>query len=413
VLALAASTRESGSVRAQASPPNLRAESAPGSGLRVDLITLGPGELVWERFGHNALRISHPATGTDVAYNWGMFSFDEPGFLGRLLKGTMMYWMAPFDTEAMIAAYMADDRSVWIQELALTAAQKAELSELLAVNALPENRFYRYDYYRDNCSTRVRDALDQVLGGRLRAALAGRPTGTTYRSHTRRLLQDMPSMYTGIQLVLSGRADREIDRWEEAFLPVALMGAVRDLQVVDETGVERPLVLSEREVYRSASVTEPTAVPRAWPWYLAIGGALSLVLIGLSGADTRGARVTLALLAVAWSAAAGLGGAVLTGAWLFTDHVFWYPNWNLLQLSPLSLPLAVLLLPLLLHPKLSRAARALGVVIGALSLLGLLAHFAPGVAQRNGEILALTVPINVALALALLRLRAGEARARG
>ena len=397
---------------AQVPESELPADSAErASGLRAYLITLGPGPLVWERFGHNALWISDPENGVDLAYNWGMFSFDQPGFLGRLLKGTMMYWMAPFETQAMIDAYVAADRSVWIQELALTDPQKAELQGALATNALPDNRFYRYDYYLDNCSTRVRDALDAVLDGRVRAALQGAPTGTTYRSHTRRLLQGMPSMYSGIQLVLSGRADRPIDRWEEAFLPVRLMESVRDVRVVDEAGVERPLVSSEREVHRSLSVSEPESAPRAWPWYLVIGAALAGGLLALSGASAGWARVPLALLGSAWSAAAGLAGIVLVGAWLFTDHVFWYPNWNLLQVNPFSVALAVMLVPLLLRPRPSRAAVVLAVAVGALSVIGLVVHFVPGVAQRNGDILALTVPLNVGLAAALLRMRGREVAA--
>jgi len=382
-------------------PTAAPADSAPG--LRVELITLGPGPLVWERFGHNALRVVDPASGLDVAYNWGMFSFDEPGFLGRLLKGTMMYWMAPFDSEGMLAAYRGADRSIWIQELALTDAQKVELRDILATNALPQNAYYRYDYYRDNCSTRVRDALDRVTGGRVRAVLQGAPTGTSYRWHTRRLLQDMPSMYTGIQLVLSGRADREIDRWEEAFLPVKLMEAVREVRVLDDAGVERPLVASEREDYRSLAVSEPAAPPRAWPWFLGLGLALAAVLAALASVGAGWSRALTALLGGAWGAAAGIAGVVLIGAWLFTDHVFWYPNWNLLQTNPLGLALAALLLPLLARGRPSSAATVLAMAIGALSLLGLLVHLVT--AQRNGDILALTVPLNLGVAGALLRAR--------
>ncbi len=370
------------------------------------MITIGPGELVWERFGHNALWISDPVSGVDLAYNWGMFSFDQPGFLARLLRGTMLYWMAPFETDAMVSAYITDDRSVWSQELALTASQKTELQGILATNALPENRFYPYDYYRDNCSTRVRDALDSVLDGRLRAALEGAPTGSTYRRHTRRLLGGMPAMYTGIQLVLSGRADRPIDRWEEAFLPVELMDALRDVSVPDEAGVERPLVLTERQAYGSTAVIEPTTVPNALPWFLAVGAALALALVALAGFPSPWALVSLGLLGAGWSAMAGVGGAVLVGA-LFTDHVFWYPNWNLLQVSPLSLGVAVLVLPLLARRAPSRGTVELAAVVAALSMLGLAAHLLPGVTQRNGEILAMTVPANLGLAAALLRLRRG------
>jgi formate/nitrite transporter FocA (FNT family) len=115
------------------------------------------------------------------------------------------------------------------------------------------------------------------------------------------------------------------------------------------------------------------------------------------------ARVPLAALVSAWSLAAGLGGLVLLGAWLFTDHVFWYPNANLLQLNPLSLAITVLAAPLVVRRVPSDRAVRLALVVAALSLVGvaLLAILA----QRNGEILAATVPVNVAVAAALHRLR--------
>ncbi len=389
---------------------------APADSLRVFLVTFGPGELVWERFGHNAIWIHDPAAGTDLAYNWGMFSFDQQGFLARLLRGTMLYWMAPFPIDAMINAYAAADRSVWVQELAIVPARRSELQAALADNARPENAYYRYDYYRDNCSTRVRDALDRVVDGRIRAALAGAPSGTTYRSHTRRLLQDMPAMYTGIQLVLSPRADREIDRWEEAFLPVRLMQALREVRVPDGAGGERPLVIGEREAFRAVGPAEPETVPNRLPWFLAAGVGFAVVLgllVDPAGRGRAWARVPLVLLTAGWSLAAGMAGLVLVGAWMFTDHVFWYPNENLLQTNPFALALAALALPLLVRRAPSAAAVRVGVGIAALSLLGLALKALPGFDQMSWEILAFTVPVNVGVAAALIRLRrSGEATAR-
>ena len=358
---------------------------------------------MWERFGHNAIWVHDPAAGTDLAYNWGMFSFTQEGYLGRLLRGTMMYWMAPYPIEQMISAYVANDRTIVVQELALTDDQKRDLQSALATNALPENMYYRYDYYRDNCSTRVRDALDRVVGGRVRAALAGVPTGTSYRFHTRRLLQGMPSMYTGIQVVLAGKADAEIDRWSEAFLPVKLMAALRGVRVPGPDGSEIPLVLAEREVYHSTSLTEADAVNSHVLWYLVPGLVFALLLMLLSTW-----RVPTALLIGGWSAIAGLVGVVLVGAWLFTDHVFWYPNANLLQMSPLSLALAALAVPLLVRRDADRAGGwifKLATIVAALSVLGCVLKVLPVFAQQNGEILAFTVPANLAVLGALLRLR--------
>jgi hypothetical protein len=366
---------------------------------------------VWERFGHNAIWIRDPGAGTNLAYNWGMFSFEQEGFLVRLLRGTMLYWMAPFPIEQLMESYVAANRSVEVQELALTADQKVDLQQMLTRNALPENAYYRYDYYRDNCSTRVRDALDQVLSGRVRAALEGVPSGTTYRFHSRRLLKGMPLMYAGAQVVLSRKADIEIDRWEESFLPIKLMEALRDVRVPDGSGGDTPLVIAERELYRSTGPAEPTTAPSQVLGYLGLGVSLALVLLLLARPESW-ARVPFALVAGGWSLIAGTVGVVLLCAWFFTDHVFWYPNANVLQCNPLLLILAVMVLPLVVRAGPHRWAVTLGIAVAGMSLLGVIVKVISGVDQQNGEILALAMPSNLALLAALVRLRS-SARATG
>ena len=134
--------------------------------LQVFLMTFGPGRQVWERFGHNAIWIHDPVDGTDEAYNYGLFDFHQENFLLRFVRGQMWYWMAGFPAARYVAQYERDNRSVWVQELELSHDAKVELERFLRWNAEPEHRYYHYDYYRDNCSTRVRDAVDRVLSGR-------------------------------------------------------------------------------------------------------------------------------------------------------------------------------------------------------------------------------------------------------
>ena len=110
------------------------------SALRVSVLTFGPGDLVFERFGHNALRIVDPATGSDLAYNWGMFSFDQPNFLGRFLSGDTQYWVEAFPSEPLIAFYAKFDRDAVEQVLDLTDAEKAELKAFVEANVREENK---------------------------------------------------------------------------------------------------------------------------------------------------------------------------------------------------------------------------------------------------------------------------------
>ncbi|HEY7568285.1 MAG TPA: DUF4105 domain-containing protein, partial [Gemmatimonadaceae bacterium] len=131
--------------------PTLHAQVAPpdSAALGVWLMTMGPGDAVWERFGHNAIRIRDERTGDDRVYNWGMFSLEQSGFILQFLRGRMRYWMASEDAALTVEAYRQHNRSVTIQELNLTGAQKVALYAFVQRTELPENRFYDYDYFRD------------------------------------------------------------------------------------------------------------------------------------------------------------------------------------------------------------------------------------------------------------------------
>ena len=126
--------------------PATGAEAPPR--YQISVLTFGPGDAVFERFGHNALRVRDFLTGADLAYNWGMFSFDEPRFLSRFLSGDTRYWVEAFPTSWLLEVYAAQDRESIEQVLALTPREAATLAEAVAANATPEQRFYRYDYFR-------------------------------------------------------------------------------------------------------------------------------------------------------------------------------------------------------------------------------------------------------------------------
>ncbi len=370
-----------------------------GANLRVWLLTIGQGDAIWERFGHNAIRVLDETTGIDAAWNYGMFDFEEPGYLGRLVRGEMMYWVQPYDGAALIDFYIRTNRSVWLQELNLTPAQKADLNDFLMWNGRDENRFYRYDYYRDNCSTRVRDALDRVLDGALAAALQARTGRSTYREHTQRLLSDRLAEGTGTLLAMGPRTDRPLSAWEEAFLPVQLMEQIRTVEVQGPDGTNEPLVLDETVVFTAQREPESTVAPdRVLPFSAAgIGLAALLLLLGRPGTG-RATRIGFAALAFAWALTAGVFGTVIAGLWAFTEHSFTYNNENLLQASPLLLLLAVLI-PF--GTRLSHQAARLAVVIAGLAVLGFLLQILPGLDQANGEIIGLLMPAHIAVAVGL------------
>ncbi|HMG96240.1 MAG TPA: DUF4105 domain-containing protein [Gemmatimonadaceae bacterium] len=376
------------------------AAAEPGSNLTVYLLTFGWGDVVWERFGHNAIWIKDRTRGTDVTYNWGMFDFNQPHFLRRFLTGDTRYWMEAIDFAPMVRFYKERDRSILAQELNLTPAQRLKLQQFVQNNALPENKFYRYDYYRDNCSTRLRDALDHAVSGQLQLATVTRVTSGTYRSHTQRLMTGDIPLYTGVTLALGHPADKLISVWDEMFLPVRMANDVRSVSIPDSTGARIPLVRSEMAIFTAGRSPEPAAPPNYFPWYVAFGILLAGVVIALVRSAEGGNRIAFfaaTAIATLWSLIAGLAGTALVFAWLFTKHYFMSRNENLMHFDPLLLALAILV-PLSVYGLrgVSKALKLSGFV-AALSLFGFVLQGIRFFDQKNGEIIALALPLNLAV----------------
>jgi hypothetical protein len=387
--------------------PLTRLPASPPESLTVYLMTMGPGKQVWERFGHNAIWIHDPVRGTDETYNYGLFDFRQQNFLLRFVQGRMWYWMQGFPAQSYVESYRRANRSVWVQELEMAPEARAGLQAFLEWNQRPENRFYHYDYYRDNCSTRVRDALDRALGGLIRKHTAGAPTGRTYRFHTLRLTANDPPIYTGLLLALGQPVDRPISQWEEMFLPLAMREHLRQLKVAAPDGREVPLVKSERTLFDSTEPMPPLQPP-FWLWRYLIGG---LVIGGIAYGTARAApsnrlaRAGFLAITGIWVLGSGVAGLILAGLWGLTDHTAAYHNENVLQVDLLVLPL------LWLVPRLARGSRSaarpavlLGAAMAGLSLLGLLLKSLPQFYQVNGSIIALALPAHAGVAAGIWQL---------
>ena len=375
---------------------------SPGEALTVYLMTVGPGNRIWQKFGHNAIVIRDAAAGSATAYNWGVFSFEQQDFMQRFILGRMRYIMAAQDADSLLRSYVADDRSVWLQELRLTPDQRAELQAFVEWKARPENRAYAYDYYRDNCSTRVRDVLDAVLGGEIRAATIDVPAGATYRAHTRRLLQRRLYAYASTLLALGQPVDRPITRWEEMFLPLELRDLIRSVRVPGPEGEPVPFLASEREVFLADRPPLPDRVPSFFFGFLLTGMAVGSLLAGLgwwARGGPRGARWGLFVAGGTWSLIAGLAGIGIALLWALTDHTAAYHNENLLQVFPI-VSLLVVLLPLSgVSGRAATAARWTAAATAGAAALGLVCQALPAFDQVNGSIIALCLPAHGGLAV--------------
>ena len=360
---------------------------------RVGVLTMQPGTVFFERFGHDALVVAGPG-GEAISYNFGYFDPSEPDFISRFARGEMMYYLMALPLQQDLSYYDEVGRGASIQWLDLTPVQAQALADDLAERARPENARYRYDYYTANCATMVRDTLDKALGGGLHAQLSGRSRGNTYRSESVRLASPAPWMWLGFDLGLGPFADQPLSRWQEAFVPMRLADALR--QARNSEG--RPLVRSEQQLLPHRIEAEPAETARHWwPWLLA-----GLVLgTGILAARHR-PRLLAALALPLWVAAT-VAGSLLVFLWGFSDHYAAWGNRNLLQLSPLC----VLLLPgaiaLLRRRVPGRLFRITLWLVAASSLLGLVVHWLSLQPQYNVQWIVLLLPVHAALAWALGR----------
>jgi Domain of unknown function (DUF4105) len=364
------------------------------------IITVGPGPLLWERFGHNMIWLHDPARGADTAYNWGIFDWGEKNFLLNFIRGRMRYRMDGWNAERTLRFYEQSGRSVMVQTLGLTPAEAAALRDYIAWNARAENKYYNYDYYLDNCSTRVRDALDRALNGRLATILRAKPAASTFRSSTARLMAHNPALDLGLMFLLGRGTDRPITAWDESFIPMDLARHLRGIAIRGDDGRPRPLVIHQEVLASGDRFPERREPPRWIPEYLLVGGVLGSLLAwaGLRAGRSR-SRWLFVTLGGGWALVAALAGLVLTFLWTATDHTIAASNENILQANLLSVGLFGAMVAWAWgRESAGRAARGLAAAIAALSVLGFLLQVLPGFYQVNGDVLAFFVPANLGMA---------------
>ena len=358
---------------------------------RIGVITMAPGEIFWERFGHDAIVVDAPNLEEPISYNFGFFDMGEPGFIERFMRGRMEYMLVALPLAQDMQYYREVGRGARLQWLALGPEQARQLAADLAENAKPENARYRYDYYADNCATRVRDALDRALQGQLKKQLDGRSSGDTYRSESVRLASPAPWMWLGFDIALGPYGDRRLTRWEQAFLPRALSEDLRRVTTPDG----KPIVISEQELLPQQQAAEPPSqARRIMPWLLT-GLGLAMVIVV---AARRTPRVLAAFASMFWLLC-GCIGLILVCAWAFTDHVALWANRNLLLFNPLCLLLLPGGLALLRDRNTSRRFKILLKLVAVIAALACLPLWLQALPQENGGWIALLLPIHVGFAL--------------
>lgn len=298
--------------------------------IKVSLITCSPGSLVYEVYGHTAIRIQDCLDGTDIVYNYGMFNFNSPHFVWRWLKGETDYLLGRESWTQFINGYMSRGSTVYVQELGISKEEKIRLSAMLAVNSRPENRTYRYDFLRNNCATMALDKIEEATEGVIEYHV--QDTAHTYRDILHEFNIIEPWNNFGIDLIVGAEADTPISERETAFAPLRLMRLLSDATVTDTAGNVTPLIA---ETY-GIQPQEPLQFKGC-----NINPTQAMLLILL---------LTLLICCVEWNvkrifwitdviifSAQGIAGILITFLVLFSSHPTADSNWLVICLNPLPL----------------------------------------------------------------------------
>jgi len=369
------------------------ASAEPGDDLTISVLTFGPGDHPFFKFGHNAILVQS-RSGPGWVYNFGTFAFDSPALIPKFLRGRFMYWLSVSGVEDTMESYTAANRSILAQEIDLPSAQKWALWQSLRANARPENREYLYDYFRDNCSTRVRDAVDRVVDGAVRKA-GQAPAAMTFRAHALRMVADLWPEYVGLYLGLGRATDVPINRWEESFLPERLADLLRSVRISDGSAT-RSLVKSEKIIHQARRPAKPAAPPNWIIYFLLVGVGVGggMFLLGWRGRRLPWARILFGCLLSAIGGLLGLLGLIMLCLWGLTDHRAAYANANIMQLAPWAIVLLWYGIGVVRgRTRATRRARYLVLSIAAFSFAGIVCKVLPGANQDNWPFIVSCLPI--------------------
>jgi hypothetical protein len=294
---------------------------------------MGPGDALFTMFGHDALLVEREGA-PSLVYNFGMYTADSitPP---RVLSGHLRYYLSVDHYAATLTQYRRERRSVLLQRLTLEPASAERLAAALSENSKPANAAYRYDYAFDNCTTRVRDALDRALDGALRRSL-GATLPTTYRDHALRMSSGDLGVYLAFDLGLGSPADRPLSAWEDAYLPDRLAQAVRAVKLPSG----EPLVGAE-ETLLVGAWSVAAAPPARWHWFGLAGLAVGALCFALGRRRARPEEVALGVVATLFGLVVGAVGVWLLLLLGTQVHPAAHANVNVLLAPPWALLLVV------------------------------------------------------------------------
>lgn len=298
----------------------------------ISILTIGPGDNLYDKFGHSAFRVKDPVNNLDRAYNYGVYDFDTPNFYTKFARGKLLYKLAVSHYEPFLNSYIAQDRWVEEQLLNLTYSENQALFNFLQNNAKPENQYYKYDFFFDNCATKIRDVLVEVLGDKLEYKADLAVEGYTFRELIQKNVHNNSWGSLGMDVAIGAVVDRKATSWEYQFLPEYIYKAAAGAKISSPSGTT-DLVKETRMIY---DTEERHGGGNFFLSPLFIFGILGLMLVFVTFKNYKNQQRSRFLDLVIFLVT-GVIGIILALLWFATDHSTTANNYNLLWAFPFSI----------------------------------------------------------------------------
>jgi uncharacterized protein DUF4105 len=293
---------------------------------QISLLTCTPGEELYSTFGHSALRVTDRLSQADIIYNYGTFDFDDPNFYSKFTRGKLLYFVSIDGFENFMKAYEYEQRGITEQVLNLSCEEKDKLVMALQENAKEQNKYYKYDFVLDNCTTRLRDMVFNNSTNPVITKNIRQNKDVTFRNLIHEYLDKSYQYWSklGIDVLLGDPVDKKITNNEAMFLPDYL------LKGFDSTTTRgKPLVSAKHEILTATTVVGKA--PFLSPF--AIFAILFLLIAVLT--FMRNSNPFFAVFDFILFFFAGILGLLILFMWFGTDHPECKNNFNLAWALPL------------------------------------------------------------------------------
>jgi len=298
----------------------------------ISIITIGPGKNLYDKFGHSGIRVTDPQNQIDWVYNYGTYDFNTPNFYTKFAQGKLLYELSVWKFPPFLKAYKNQNRWVKQQVLDLTTSEKNSLFRYLQNNAKPENSKYKYDFFYDNCATKIRDVLKEVLKDKLVYNDEFVETQYTFRELIQKNVHWNTWGSLGMDVGIGAVVDRLATAWEYQFLPDYIFKAAKTATLNTETG-SKPLVKEELSLFENAPQNEGNNFFLS-PLFIFL--LLALIIVWTTYKDFKN-NTRSRFLDVTIFTLTGLIGCVLFLLWFATDHTSTATNYNVLWAFPFTL----------------------------------------------------------------------------